>query len=69
MYSLAEVAKIKERELEEVLDEIMDDWVENEDAESAKISIGEMIDEVRTRGICVPYTINNLKEDLKALKD
>jgi predicted HTH domain antitoxin len=38
-------------------------------AESAKLSLWEMMGEAKLRNICVPYTIDDLKEDIKALKD
>ncbi len=38
-------------------------------AESANLSLWEMIDEAKRRNICVPYTIDDLKEYINALKD
>ena len=37
-------------------------------AEKCGLSLWEMIDEVKKRGVHVPYTLEELKEDLKAFE-
>ncbi|ODS39415.1 hypothetical protein BEH94_09030 [Candidatus Altiarchaeales archaeon WOR_SM1_SCG] len=65
MYPLAEVAKIKKRKFEEILDEVVGDWVETEAvsmyaqgkitlwkaAEIMGVSLREMIEILENKGV------------------
>lgn len=54
-----------ERSLEEYKDGKLTLW---QAAEKCGLSLWEMIDEVKKREIPVPYTLDELKEDLKAFE-